>query len=1600
MKKRIVFFDLETNIDKNSIKDIGAIDNLGNRFHKNNIQEFVKFIQGADYLCGHNIINHDLPVLEKILGYKLNIPSIDTLFLSPLLFPKKPYHKLLKDDKIYTEELNNPFNDALKAKELFDDEMDAFKELENEFRRILFCLLNGRVEFAAFFSFMNFASDVKNPEESIKNYFYNKICGNSILSGFIDNNPMELAYALALINTSDSYSITPRWLQLNYPTIDNIMMLLCNTPCEDGCSYCEKKLDIHVGLKRVFGFDSFRSYDGEPLQENAVSAAVHGKSLLAIFPTGGGKSITFQLPAIMAGDNARGLTIVISPLQSLMKDQVDNLTKKGISGAVTINGLLSPIERKSALEQIENGTANLLYLSPESLRSKTIERVITCRNIVRFVIDEAHCFSSWGQDFRVDYLYIAEFIKRIQQIKQSKKPIPVSCFTATAKQKVVTDICDYFATNLDLHLELFTTSADRKNLHYTVLYKNSNEEKYAALRNLIAAKKCPTIVYVSRTKKAEDIAKKLEEDGFSAKAFHGQMDPKEKVENQDAFIKGKVQVIVATSAFGMGVDKSDVQLVIHYNISDSLENYVQEAGRAGRDEKLNAECFILFNNEDLDKHFMLLNQTKLSIGEIQDVWRAIKVLSGNGLRVCCSALEIAKYAGWDDTQKDIETRVKTAIAALEDAGYIKRGKNVPHVYATSILVRDMIEGSNKISQLVEMDDKEKAYARIILQNLISSKIYNNRGDDAESRVDYIADINGIDKRDVINVINKLRNADILADDEDMTCYVTNQQTEAQIKNIVEKYELLEKIVVEYILENGTEINKKELNEYALSQMKGKNGSMMLRIDTILNFLAIKNLIKKREDKGRNIVQVEMQVTAEQYERIFEKRVSICEYCIETLMGKAYGRKADPRGNVLVGFSLISLLKGYNNRPSFFNQNVEKEDVEDALLYLAKIGALKLEGGFLVIYNGMEIQRRVIDNKIRYKVEDYRKLDEFYKQKIQQIHIVGEYAKLMVKDYNAALGFVHDYFNLDYKQFLSKYFKGEKEREITKNITPDKYKKLFGELSEKQLEIINDFESKYILVVAGPGSGKTKLLAHKLASLLMMEDVKHEQLLMLTFSRAAATEFKKRLMTLIGNAASFVEIKTFHSYCFDLIGKIGSIEESNNVVEDAAELIANSEVETGKITKKVLVIDEAQDMDSKEFNLVRSLMSLNDDMRVIAVGDDDQNIYEFRGSKSDYMGLLVKEYGAKYYEMIQNFRSKSDIVKLSNILSGKFRRRMKTHKIVSMVSEPGTVKIVDHPGRHFEQSLVEGILASNNKKGITVLTNTNEEALLITGLLNNSGVRAKLIQSLDGFKLSDLMEIRGFMQLIEQEKESKIISDEVWDKSINVFKQLFKGSSCLENCLNIFEAFDSVNIKYKYKSDFREFIEESDYNDFYGDDAETVYVSTIHKSKGRESENVYLYLDNVSTNTDEELRKIYVGATRAKSNLYIYHNIGLFRAKEIVSNFDVVTNNKVYSEPNEITVQFTHKDVVLDYFINKRDKITKYRSGDRLILNGLYLEDEKGYRLAKLSQKKIGEIEELKNKGYSFKSASIRFIVAWKKEDNPTLHAIILPSVDFVKEKGD
>ncbi|HMO32914.1 MAG TPA: RecQ family ATP-dependent DNA helicase [Lacibacter sp.] len=1594
--KLLAFFDIEVSPNNHSISDIGCIRSDQATFHKKDLPAFLHFVNPVDFLCGHNIVAFDLAFLQKQTGqpgFGLD-RAIDTLMLSPLLFPKQPYHRLLKDDKLQTDEKNNPLNDAIKARDLIYDELSAFAALDDDFKKILYYLTGKVPGFAGFYQFLQFQPQLTVPEvESlIRQSFRQYICEQSDLSAFMQQSPVALAYALSIIHCNDRFSITPPWVLKNYPDVERIMHLLRNAPCISGCSYCNQAFDARKTLKDYFGYDGFRSFQGVPLQEQAVTAAIHHQSLLCIFPTGGGKSLTFQVPALISGNTAKALTVVISPLQSLMKDQVDNLEKKGITEAVTINGLLDPVERSKAIERVENGSATLLYISPESLRSVTIERLLLKRKIARFVIDEAHCFSAWGQDFRVDYLYIGDFIRQLQKLKELEDPIPVSCFTATAKQKVIEDIRNYFAEKLGMQLRLFRASGARTNLHYRVYHKDNEDDKYQQLRDIIEAKQCPTIVYVSRTRRAYQLASRLSEDGLKAKPYHGKMSKEEKTENQNAFMEGEVDIMVATSAFGMGVDKSDVGAVIHYEISDSLENYIQEAGRAGRDENLEADCYVLFNEEDLDKHFILLNQTKISSKEINQIWKAIKELTRTRQQVSNSALEIARKAGWDDNIQEVETRVVTAIAALEDAGYLKRGHNMPRVFASSIMTNTAQEAIFRIQASGKIPPDLKPAAERVIKKLFSSKSKRYATDEqAESRVDYISDQLGMAREKIIRVIELLREEKILANANDLTAFIRKKDSFNRSLAIADAHCKLEILLLSRLQETEAIYHLKELNEEALLQ--GIQDATPAKIKTLINFWSIKNWIKKHFAEGsRHHVHVAPVVALDELREKLEKRHQLVRLVTEYLHKKASETESDPaKEEVLVEFSVLELKQLADAGMSLFSSHVSLDDIEDTLFYLSRIESIKIEGGFLVAYNRLSIDRLEMNNRIQYKESDYEKLARFYAQKVQQIHIVGEYAKKMIRNYNEALQFVDDYFGLNYASFINKYFPGSRETEIRRTLTPEKFKKLFGELSVNQLEIINDLQHQYIVVAAGPGSGKTRVLVHKLASLLLTEDVKHEQLLMLTFSRAAASEFKQRLIKLIGNAAAYIEIKTFHSYCFDLLGRVGNLDDSNNVVLSAVEKMKAGEIETNRVTKTVLVIDEAQDMNSSEYALVKTLMEMNPDMRVILVGDDDQNIYGFRGANAQHMQELLTLPNAYKYELTENYRSKENIVDFANQWVNTIGQRMKSQPGFAVSKGNGVITVSQY---HHDQLLVpvaEAIGRTDLSGTTCVLTRTNDEAMLLTGLLNKSGIAARLIQSNEGFNLKNLYELRMLDEWLLNADGTPVIQPETWAEAIKKVTLTLSRSSLLELVLAVAKRFDETNPKRKYKSDWTAFINESKLEDFTHIRTDMIYVSTIHKAKGKEFDNVFLMLPGYIPKDDEDKRAVYVAVTRAKNNLYVHYNQHWLNSI-ITENLQHLRDTVQYPPPQHMAVSLSLKDVQLGYFEYVQRRIVKLNSGDTLSLLPDGLGNKQEELVLKFSASLKQKLDGFAAHGYKLSAARVAFMVYWNNPNTQIESVILLPEL--------
>lgn len=1599
--EEIVFFDLEVNPSTNEIVDVGAC--FGDeRLHTRGVEPLLKMIKRARFICGHNIFAHDLKYLQRAFENAEieNVSPIDTLLWSPLMFPKKPYHRLVKDDKLVCDNIeidspNSPLNDSLGAKSLLLDEIEAFSKLDINLQWIFFLLLKDFKEFAGFFKLLGFESAQKRDSVSlINNVFESKICQSTDLAEIIAKHPIELAYALAIINVSEIGSLTPRWVKLNYPVVEALIFKLTNEMCHPACDYCKNRFDATKALQRFFYYDEFRKFDGEPLQEKAVKAVLeHNESIVAVFPTGGGKSLTFQLPALVSGEAAQALTVVISPLQSLMKDQVDNLVKKDIVVATTINGALDPIERQSAFKRTEEGQTSIIYLSPESLRSKSIERLLLGRNITRFVIDEAHCFSSWGHDFRVDYLYIGDFIKNLQVKKKNKHKIQVSCFTATAKVQVIEDIRRYFKEKLDLELKVFKASGQRKNLKFKVFEVDNSSEKYNKLRLLIEEKNCPTIVYVSKTKTTEMLANKLVQDGYPAVAYHGQMEVDKKKDNQDHFITGKIDIIVATSAFGMGIDKPNVGLVVHYDISDSLENYIQEAGRAARDEDLTGECYILYDKGDLDKHFILLNQTRINQKEIEQIWKAIKQITKARDEASISALEIARMAGWDENVYDVETRVTTAVSALESSGYLKRGQNDPRVYANSITVNSTFEAREKIRVSGRFTEKDENIATYIMSKLFSSMKLAKAGEgDGEYRVEYLADHIATNKKDIVRVLGLLREVGLLGDSKDLVAELKSRNEKNALRALKIYFEL-EKFLLKQISAvegDKTVFEFKKLNEEA--KREGIKSQGVVQLKKLVNFWGMRSWVKHRPlESTRDKMEVQLLITAERLSCKLDKRQAIAYSILKFLLN--YSSKESN-----IKFSVLELKAAFEGEDGLFKKTATGEEVEEALFFLSRVGAIIIDGGFMVIYNRLFLKRLELNNLIQFKKADYETLQRYYSNRTKQIHITGEYAELQLKDQSIAQQFVEDYFSLAFSDFFKKYFSKERRAEIEQNITPEKFQQVFGQLSDVQLRVIREKETKKIVVAAGPGSGKTKILVHKLASLILLEEVKHEQLLMLTFSRAAVTEFKKRLQGLIGNAAHFVEIKTFHSYCFDLVGRLGTLQDSDDVIKDAIKAIRADKVEKSKITKLVLVIDEAQDINGEEFELIKALMDKNENLQVIAVGDDDQNIYAFRGSDSKYLRSFIEGEEAIKIELNENFRSARELVELANGFALHLKNRLKTEALVSKNSAQGVVDCTYFVSPFLFEPVVQKIKANMREGSSCILTYKNDDVSLLCGMLKGHGISSRPIQSNESFRLDNLAELRYFLQLLEEGTKNKVtITEEVWEAASKGLRQAYGGSTLWAVVEKLLEDFLKTAGRKVYMSDFREFLFESKLEDFYMEDSSEILVSTIHKSKGKEFDNVYIMLNSFDSQNQDRLRELYVAMTRAKTYLSILTNnreVLSMMGKSIAWQKD----NQAYVAPKELILSVGYKDVYLDSFFKFQGNLDEIIAGADLLATSKGCQNSCGKPCLLYSKAFAKKLDKYLGDGYKIYKAEAEYVFWWQKQPNQATNTtyeeikIILPKL--------
>src|SRR5215210_754796 len=399
-------------------------------------------------------------------------------------------------------------------------------------------------------------------------------------------------------------------------------------------------------LKEIFGFDSFR-----PGQEEVIRAVLDGQDTLAVMPTGGGKSLCYQVPALMT----EGLTVIVSPLISLMKDQVDSLLQSSVEGAATLHSGLSPEERWETEKKMRTGEIRMLYVAPERLRSLEFILALRKAGVGLFVVDEAHCISEWGHDFRPDYLFLPRVVRDLGNP-------PVLALTATATPRVRQDILRSLGMR---EPKVVVTSFNRPNLTYRVLSSREKKDKLPLILDVIRKSPPPGIIYGTTRKECEELAASLKRAGVNAAHYHAGLGAAERSSVQERFMTDELDVVVATIAFGMGVDKPNVRFVVHASVPGSLPAYIQEAGRAGRDGEP-SECVVLYRGADLGRRKRLVTINAAGEREVSSFFRGLAGVEVGG-RVNVPPGSLSALGGVDAESAGI------VMGSLEESGLISRG---------------------------------------------------------------------------------------------------------------------------------------------------------------------------------------------------------------------------------------------------------------------------------------------------------------------------------------------------------------------------------------------------------------------------------------------------------------------------------------------------------------------------------------------------------------------------------------------------------------------------------------------------------------------------------------------------------------------------------------------------------------------------------------------------------------------------------------------------------------------------------------------------------------------------------------------------------------
>jgi ATP-dependent DNA helicase RecQ len=1311
---RCLSIDLEVGRKDGRIHQFAAIrGDTGETFvfSKGNLAAALKhldrFAEGLTSLLGHNLVAFDaahLAAASPGLGI-LTLPRIDTLQLNPLAFPRNPYHHLVKhyqDGQLKRGRVNDPAEDAQTALALFSDQYRALVECQEATPDLLtawhWLTTEGEANggLSAFFSKVRGSLRPSRAEAiaAIHRRLEGQAC-QTYSAQVIENlgqGSWPLAYVLAWLSVAGGNSVMPPWVRHQFPEAGRMVRLLRDTACTSQiCGWCRSQHDATAQLTRWFGFPGYRPEptgpDGRPLQMAIVEAAMANQHVLGILPTGTGKSLCYQVPALSRFEKTGALTVVISPLVALMADQVTGLERHGIGTCAALNGLLSMPERADVLDRVRLGDVGILIVSPEQLRNRTFRRVLEQREIGAWVLDEAHCLSKWGHDFRPDYRYVSRFIR--ERARDGDIP-PVLCLTATAKPEVIDDIVSHFLERVGIELGVFDGGMHRTNLEFAVV-ATTKSEKFAHVFQILESDLPPdvtggAIVYCATRRNTEELSAFLQAKGMAAAHFHAGLQPETKKNVQKQFIEGELRVITATNAFGMGIDKPDVRVVVHADIPGSLENYLQEAGRAGRDREA-ARCVLLYTPEDVEKQFSMSARSRLTQREIKAILKSLrwldrkKRLSGE---VVATAGEILAEETDGNVVRDSatdDTRVRTAVSWLEEARLLTREENQVSLFPSSLRIKGMDDARARLAKR-EMVEAYRNQLLAIVEALLQAD------PDEGVSTDELMGRSGLSSEGVRKALHDLEALGISSNDTALTAFLHIGVERPSLKRF-DDATAMESALIARLQEEAPDLGRGDVS--ALHLRRTTQALLDAGIPDVLPE-KLRRLLKslasdgQGEDSGKGSLRIKgldqdtLQVTLLRDWPALAKTAELRRKAARLLLDHLLScLPQGARGTDLLAETTVGRLTSTLETDLFLKAEIRDFNrlLESALLWLHEQEVIRLNKGLAVFRAAMTI--RLDQQGGQFLKADFEPLQQHYHEQVVQIHVMAEYVQRGLITMADALRLTMDYFTLDRAAFLERWLPDREK--LYRQTLPESWKAIVEDLNNpiQQRIVADDREKSNVLVLAGPGSGKTRVLVHRIAYLVRVRRENPRGILALAYNRHAATEIRERLAALIGDDARGVMVMTCHALAMRLTGhsfagQRDKLEDGafKEVLREAAALLRGEGLPPDEADEqrdrllagfRWILVDEYQDVEADQYELIsglagRSRQDEDGRLGLFAVGDDDQNIYAFSGASVEYIRKFEDDYAAQSLLLTENYRSSKHIIAAANLLIEPAHNRMK------------------------------------------------------------------------------------------------------------------------------------------------------------------------------------------------------------------------------------------------------------------------------------------------------------------------------------------------------